>query len=131
MAKKAVKGKAFNGIDFNKLGKAGKDGKVFDAEGFEVLGGGVGTEMQIGEVVEGAYGGITRTMRSRQKGKPPIPFYQVGARQLLGGTVLRARIEDGKVMPGDFLRVTRLEDAPAKKGQNPAKVYDVRVKRKK
>ncbi len=127
MAKKA---KATMKVNHRNPSKVGKDGKVVDSDGFEVLGGGVGTEMQVGEVVEGVYGGVTRTMPSRQKGKPPIPFYQVGARQLLGGTVLRDRIEGGKVKPGDMLRVTRLEDAPAKKGQNPAKVYDVRVKRK-
>jgi hypothetical protein len=111
--------------------KVATGGPVIDEDGFEVLGGGSGTEMQIGEIVEGTYGGVTRSMPSKQKGKPPIPFYQVGARQLLGGTVLRQRIEDGKVKPGDFLRVTRLEDAPAKRGQNPAKLFDVRVKRKK
>ena len=103
-------------------------GKLVDAEGFEILGG-AGGEPQIGEVIEGTYGGVVRTLKARKKGAPPIPFYAVGARELLGGAVLRARIEGGKVAVGDFLRVIRLEDAPKKPGQNPAKLYDVRVKR--
>ena len=48
---------------------------------------------------------------------------------MLGSTVLRQRIEEGKVKEGDFLRVTRVEDGPAKRGRNACKVYDVRVKR--
>lgn len=128
MAKKAAM--KVNHRNPSKPATRAKDGKVYDDDGFEVIGGGVGKEMQVGEVVEGVFGGVVRTQPSKQKGKPPLPFYQVGDRQLLGGTVLRSRIEEGKVKPGDYLRVTRIEDAPAKRGQNPAKVYDVRVKRK-
>jgi hypothetical protein len=55
----------------------------------------------------------------------------VGGRSILGGTVLRSRIEEGKVQVGDTLKITRLEDAKKKPGQNPAKLFDVRVKRAK
>jgi hypothetical protein len=123
MSKKAIANKKMAAF------KLPKQGGIVDDDGFEILGGS-SQEIQIGEVIEGVYGGVTRSMPSRKKGQPPIPFYQVGARQVLGGTVLRQRIEEGKVKPGDTLRITRLEDAPAKRGQNPAKLFDVRVKRK-
>ena len=113
-----------------KKSKAQSNGNtVIDDEGYEILGGGNGQEMQIGEVVEGTYLGVTRTLPSKQKGKPAIPFYSVGGRSILGGTVLRSRIEEGKVQVGDTLKITRLEDAKKKPGQNPAKLFDVRVKR--
>lgn len=105
-----------------------RDGKTYDAEGFEIVGGSGGKEMAIGEVVEGVYGGVVRTMPGRKKGSK-VPFYQVGDRALLGSTVLKSRIEDGKITEGDFVRVTRLEDGTAKKGQNAAKIFEVRVKR--
>lgn len=128
MAKKAVKG-----IDFKKLAAKAKtrDGKpvIVDGDGFEVLGGGSGQQIEVGEIVEGVFGGIVRTMPGKKKGQS-VPFYQVGARQVLGGTVLKSRIEEGKVKVGDILRITRLEDAAPKRGQNAAKLYDVRVKRK-
>jgi hypothetical protein len=120
MAKKAIQ----------KIGTRGKGSTVKDDDGFEVLGGGNSNGLEIGEMVEGVYGGVVRTMPGKKRGSDPIPFYQVGTRVLLGGTVLKKRIEEGKVKPGDMLRVTRLEDAPAKRGQNAAKLFDVRVKRK-
>jgi len=103
-----------------------------DEDGFELLGGGVGKEMAIGEVVTGVFGGVARTMPGKKRGTS-VPFYVVGDRALLGSTVLRSRIEDGikagKLKEGDVIRVTRIEDAKAKRGQNPAKVYTVAVKR--
>ena len=101
-----------------------------DADGFEVLGGGTGAAIEIGEVVEGIFEGIIRTMQGKKKGQGPVPFYGIGGRAVLGGTVLKQRIEDGKVKPGDYLRILRLEDATAKRGQNAAKLFDVRVNRK-
>jgi hypothetical protein len=103
-------------------------GVVIDEDGFEVLGGGNGQAMEVGEIVEGPFGGIARTLPGKKKGQI-VPIYQIGARQVLGGTVLKSRIEEGKVKVGDVLRITRLEDAPAKRGQNAAKLFDVRVKR--
>ena len=103
-----------------------------DDEGYEILGGGIGKEMAIGEVVVGTYGGIVREMPGKKRGTS-IPFYQVGDRTLLGSTVLRDRFEQGeksgKLSIGDTVRVTRVEDAPAKRGQNAAKVFEVAVKR--
>lgn len=105
---------------------------VLDDDGFETLGGEAGTEMAVGEVVTGPFGGIVRSMPGKKRGQE-VPFYQVGNRTLLGGTVLRTRIEDarkaGKLKEGDIMRVTRLEDAKAKRGQNAAKIYRVQVKR--
>lgn len=123
MAKrKAVRGPRTNG-------KNGKSGPVLDEEGYEILGGS-SQEMKVGEVVEGVYGGVIRELESIQKGKPGVPLYQIGGRVVLGSTVLKNRIEDGGVDVGDLLKVTRLEDAKAKKkGFNDTKIYDVRVKR--
>jgi hypothetical protein len=104
------------------------NGKILDEEGFEILGGGVGVEVQIGEVVEGIFGGVIRNMAGAKKGTS-VPFYQIGARSVMGGTVLRTRIEEGNVLPGDFLRITRMPDGKSKKGQNAPKIFDVRVKR--
>ena len=105
---------------------------VLDDDGFETLGGEAGQEMAVGEVVEGKFQGVTRTLPGRKKGTT-IPFYTVGNRSILGGTVLRTRIEEalaaGKLKVGDLMRVTRLEDAKKKPGQNPAKIYRVQVKR--
>lgn len=98
---------------------------IVDDEGFEIIGGD-STPMQIGEVVVGVYGGEVRSFKGR---KGQVPIYQIGARTIMGGAVLTNRIKDGKVEIGDILKVTRIEDAPAKKGQNPAKMYEVRVKR--
>lgn len=111
----------------------GKNGKgsapILDEDGFEILGGASG-ELKIGEVVEGVFGGVVRELESIQKGKPGVPLYQIGARVVLGSTVLRNRIEDGGVDVGDTLKVTRLEDAKSKKkGFNDTKIFDVRVKR--
>jgi hypothetical protein len=102
-------------------------GPVTDEDGFEVLGGDQ-TPLQVGECIVGTFGGIVRTMPGRRKGTE-IPVYQIGTRSVLGTAVLINRITEGKVSVGDTLKVTRLEDAAAKKGQNPAKLYDVRVKR--
>ncbi len=103
-----------------------------DEDGFELLGGGVGKEMAIGEVVTGVFGGVVREMPGKKKGTR-VPFYQVGDRALLGSTVLKSRIDEamkaGKLKEGDELRVTRTEDAAKKPGQNPAKIYEVRVRR--
>lgn len=121
MAKKASKG----------IGTSPSRNGNVDADGFEILGGGSGAAIEIGEVVEGVFEGVIRTMPGKGKGKSPVPFYGVGGRSVLGGAVLKQRIEDGKVKPGDYLRILRLEDAPAKRGQNAAKLFDVRVKRKK
>lgn len=112
--------------------RAGAGGVLIDEDGFEQLGGGVGTEMAIGEVVTGEFGGVVRVMPGKRRGSS-VPFYQVGDRTLLGGTVLKNRIEEGmkagKLKEGDTIRVTRIEDAKAKRGQNPAKLYTVGVKR--
>lgn len=124
MAKKAIVKKASKQGAFQVKGNV-----IVDDDGFEVLGGGSGQQIEIGEVVEGIFGGIVRTMPGKKKGQS-VPFYQVGTRQILGGTVLKSRIEEGKVKVGDMLRITRLEDAPPKRGQNAAKLFDVRVKRK-
>lgn len=103
-----------------------------DEDGFELVGGGVGKEMAVGEVVTGVYGGVVREMKGRKKGTT-VPFYQVGDRPLLGSTVLRSRIEEatkaGKLKVGDLVRVTRVADAAAKKGMAPAKIHELRVKR--
>lgn len=109
-------------------GNHATNGKVLDDEGFEILGGGVGVEVQIGEVVEGIFGGVVRSMSGAKKGTS-VPFYQIGSRSVMGGTVLRTRIEEGNVQPGDLLRITRMPDAKPRKGQNAAKIFDVRVKR--
>lgn len=97
-------------------------------DGWEDLSG-TSQELQVGEQCIGKFMGIVRTMSSRKKGEK-IPFFGVGDRQLLGGTVLKRIIEDNKVMVGDLLEVTRLEDGTAKKGQNAPKLYRVRVQRK-
>jgi len=125
MAKKAIKNVPGKKVS---LGRVANGGIVYDEDGFEVLGGG-GQAIEIGEVVEGIFAGVVRNMPGKKRGQS-VPFYQVGSRQVLGGTVIKSRIEEGKVKVGDFLRITRLEDAPAKRGQNPAKLFDVRVKRK-
>lgn len=109
----------------------GAPGPVVDADGFEIIGGGDGAEMAVGEVVEGLFGGITRSLPAKKKGQPPLPIYAVGTRTLLGGTVLRARFEEGGIKVGDLVRVTRLADAPKKPGRNPAKLFQVGVKRAK
>jgi hypothetical protein len=105
---------------------------VKSSDGFEMLGGGLGKEMALGEVVTGVYGGVARVMPGKRKGTT-VPFYQVGDRVLLGSTVLRTRIEEGekagKLKVGDTIRVTRIEDLPAKRGQAPAKMHTVEVKR--
>lgn len=110
----------------------GTTGPVIDDEGFELLGGGRGKEMALGEVVVGIYGGVVRSMKGQRKGTT-VPFYQVGDRALLGSTILRSRIEEAtkakKLREGDILKVTRIEDIKAKPGQSPAKNYEVRVKR--
>jgi hypothetical protein len=112
-----------------KAPKSTTNGKTaIDEDGFEIIGGS-NAPIEIGEVVEGEYCGVVRHLPPKRKGQAPLPVYRIGARDVLGGTVLKQRIEDGKVKPGDTLRITRLEDAPAKKGQNPAKLFDVRVKR--
>jgi hypothetical protein len=112
--------------------KNGTTGPIVSDDGFELIGGGQGKEMAIGEVVTGVYAGIVRTMPGKKRGSV-IPFYQVGDRALLGSTVLKNRIEEGvklgKIREGKTLRVTRIEDAKAKRGQNPAKLYTVEVKR--
>jgi len=105
---------------------------VIDDEGFELLGGGQGKEMALGEVVVGVFAGVVRSMKGQRKGTT-VPFYQVGDRALLGSTILRSRIEEAikakKLREGDTLKVTRIEDIKAKPGQSPAKNYEVRVKR--
>jgi hypothetical protein len=113
-----------------KKAAAARSTKATGGDDWELLGGEGGTEMEVGEVVIGVYGGITRYHTPKGKGKKtPIPFYQVGDRALLGGAVLKARIEEGQILPGDELEVTRLEDADPKPGQSPAKIYKVRVRR--
>jgi len=99
-----------------------------DEDGFEILGGDQ-SPLAVGEVVMGVFGGVVRHLPAKKKGQAPLPVYRVGTRELLGNTVLRDRIEKGEVKEGDTLKVTRLEDAPAKKGQNPAKMFAVGVKR--
>lgn len=99
-----------------------------DEDGFEIIGGDQ-SEIAVGEVVIGEFRGVLRTLPAKQKGKDPVPVYGIGPRAVIGGTVLKTRIEDGQVRPGDILKITRLEDAPAKKGHNAAKLFDVRVKR--
>jgi len=101
---------------------------ITDDDGFEILGGD-NKPLEVGEQAEGTFGGVVRSIPSKRKNEPPIPVYQIGSRTLIGSSVLKHRLEDGKVMPGDYLRVTRLEDGTAKKGQNAPKLYDVRVKR--
>lgn len=101
---------------------------IKSTDGFELIGGG-GGEIQLGEVVTGVYGGVVRTLPAKRKGQPPLPIFLIGDRTVLGGTVLRQRFEEGKVKEGDTVRLTRLEDAPAKAGHNPAKVFKVEVKR--
>jgi len=96
-----------------------------DDEGFEIIGGD-SAPMAIGEVVEGVFGGVVRTIKGR---KGQVPVYQVGTRTILANAVLKSKIEDGKVQEGDYLRITRLEDGTAKKGQNPPKMFQVGVKR--
>lgn len=103
-------------------------GPVVDDEGYEILGGD-SSAMAVGEVVEGVFGGVVRNLPAKKKGVPPVPVYQIGARTVIGGTVLRDRIEKGKVKEGDYLKVTRLEDGAAKKGQNAPKMFAVGVKR--
>lgn len=102
-------------------------GPVVDDEGFEVVGGDQ-SPMAVGEVVTGVFGGVVRTIAGRRKGSS-VPVYQVGTRNILGTAVLVSRITEGRIKEGDILKVTRLEDAEAKKGHNAAKLYDVRVKR--
>ena len=107
-------------------------GEVTSDDGFVMLGGGVGKEMAIGEVVVGKFEGVVRSMPGRRKGST-VDFYGVGGRPLLGSTVLASRIEDGikagKLAIGDIVRITRLEDGEKKKGQNAPKIYTVEVKR--
>lgn len=107
---------------------APKRGPALDDEGFEIVGGD-NSPMQVGEVVEGIFGGVVRNLPSKQKGKPPVPVYQIGSRTIVGAAVLRNRIDDGKIAEGDYLKVARLEDGTAKKGQSAPKMFDVRVKR--
>lgn len=113
-------------------GKSTPTTATVDEDGYELIGGAAGKEMAVGEVVTGRYGGVVRTMPGKRKGSV-IPFYQVGDRTLLGSTVLRDRFEEGiklgKLKEGDMVRVTRIEDAKPKRGQNAAKVYTVGVKR--
>lgn len=99
-----------------------------DEDGYEIVGG-QSQGLEIGETCEGVFHGIPRSMPSRRKGQPDVPFFLIGSRMLLGSTVLRNRIEEGQVQVGDYVKVTRLEDGSAKKGQNAAKIFDVRVKR--
>lgn len=110
----------------------GQPSQSADADGFEMLGGGVGREMGIGEVHVGVFRGVVREMAGKKKGTK-VPFFLVGDRPLLGSTVLRSRIEEGikagKLAEGDTIRVTRIEDGPAKRGQNAPKIYTVEVKR--
>ena len=101
---------------------------VIDDEGFEVIGGD-NSEMAVGEVVIGVYGGIVRYLEPLKKGGERLPVFQVGTRTLLGGTVLRNRIADGKVAEGDLLKITRLPDGKKKPGQNAPKLFAVAVKR--
>jgi hypothetical protein len=103
-------------------------GPVMDDDGFEVIGGD-NSPMAIGEVIVGEYGGVVRTLPAKRRGAPPVPVYQIGSRTVLGNAVLKARIEDGKVKEGDILKVTRLEDGTAKKGQSAPKLFAVGVKR--
>lgn len=127
MAKKTKKSAAVDSV----TGEAIKNGTgrgFVDEDGFEVLGGDQ-SEIAIGEVVTGEFRGILRYLPAKRKGQPPLPIYGIGARSVLGGTVLRNRIEEGRIVEGDTLKITRLADAAAKKGQNPAKLFDVRVKR--
>jgi len=98
-----------------------------DADGFEIIGGD-SAPMAVGEVVEGVYGGIARTVPGAKKGQL-VPIFQIGTRTIMGGAVLASKIRDGKVEEGDYLRVTRLEDGTAKKGQNAPKMFQVGVKR--
>lgn len=99
-----------------------------DDDGFEILGGDQ-SPMVVGEVVVGVFGGVVRNLPAKKKGQPPLPVYRIGTREILGNTVLRDRIEKGEVKEGDTLKVTRLEDGQAKKGQNAPKMFAVGVKR--
>lgn len=103
--------------------------KQVDNDGWETLGGGEGTEPEIGEVIEGVFYGSPRSLKPLAKGQKGAPIYLIGERSLVGGAVLRMRIEEGKVAVGDKLEVTRLPDLPAKKGQSAGKNYKVRVQR--
>jgi len=96
-----------------------------DEDGFEIIGGD-SAPMGVGEVVEGVCGGVARTIKGRTG---PVPIYQIGTRTIMGTAVLQSKIKDGKVKEGDYLRVTRLEDGTAKKGQNAPKMFQVGVKR--
>ncbi len=96
-----------------------------DEDGFEIIGGD-SAPMAIGEVVEGVFGGVASTFKGR---KGPVPIYQVGTRTIMAGAVLVRKLKDGKVKVGDTLRVTRLEDGAAKKGQSAPKMFAVGVKR--
>lgn len=101
---------------------------ALDEEGFEILGGD-NSPLAVGEVMEGKFRGIVRALPNKRKGQLPIPVYGVGARTIIASTVLADRINGGNVKEGDYLRIIRLPDAEAKKGQNAAKLFDVRVKR--
>jgi hypothetical protein len=100
-------------------------GAGVDEEGFEIIGGD-SAPMAIGEVVEGVFGGVVRSIKGR---KGMVPIFQIGTRTILGNAVLASKIKDGNVKEGDYLRVTRLEDGTPKKGQNPPKMFQVGVKR--
>ncbi len=105
--------------------KGQTNGKQLDEDGFEIIGGD-STPLQVGEMVEGLYGGVVRSLKGK---KGNVPVIQIGTRTILGNVVLMSRIKDGKVNEGDTLRVTRLEDAAKKPGRNPAKMFAVAVKR--
>jgi hypothetical protein len=113
MAKK-VKGKT-----------AGPGTAPVDDDGFEIIGGD-SAPMAVGEVVEGVFRGVVRSLKGR---KGPVPIFGIGTRTILGNAVLASKIKDGKVQEGDYLRVTRLEDGTAKKGQSAPKMFQVGVKR--
>jgi hypothetical protein len=109
--------------------RSGKNQKTtsvgVDEDGFEIIGGD-SAPMGIGEVVEGVFGGVARTIKGRNG---QVPIYQIGTRTIMGTAVLQSKIKDGKVQEGDYLRVTRLADGTAKKGQNAPKMFQVGVKR--
>ncbi len=106
-------------------GKSKSTSVGVDDDGFEIIGGDT-APMGVGEVVEGVYGGVARNYKGKQG---VVPIYAIGTRTIMGNAVLKGKLKDGNVKEGDYLRVTRLADGTAKKGQNAPKMFQVGVKR--
>lgn len=84
-----------------------------------------------GEFVEGTYLGLADEVGPNNSRLYNLKMEDGALVAVWGGTVLDSRMDmciAQGMKPGDFVKAVYIGDAPAKKGQNPARIYQVGFK---